>query len=194
MTRRAIILTWPDHLAAPELLAWLTVTARFRWDDIEFNREGGRDVCVAYNAAIKCGIESGADELWIIDRDTRPHPVATSPILTSALDVACCKSPREGAHAFAHPGDFHAGLFRLRRSVALAIGLPAFYWPTTADGATLTGCCCAPFADKARKLGFSVGWAGEAGHVPARNDGLVSRYHCGLYAPEFTTQPLVRTT
>jgi len=189
MTRRAIILTWPDHTCAPELLFWFLNCAGLAWDEIEFLRvgNGATGNAIAYNAAIRCGIESGADAIWIADRDTRPHPINTAPILTSPLDVACVASPRECGDCWRHPEDFHAGLFRLRRSVAVTIGLPAFHWPTSADGSELRGCCCAPFADKARRLGYTVGHAGTASHAPRTTDGLVNRFRL-----TFTNPPLVR--
>lgn len=163
-----VINTWPDHQCSIGLLEWL--------DDCGFprpikTRYGGRDWCCGTNMMIRLALESEYEHFVFAERDVFPTLKDTAPFLENdTIDLLCAKA--ENGKAWQTPDAFHCNLWRASAPVLQAIGLPAFRWPTNADGTELRGCPCSTFAAKARKLGFSTGYAGSVGHTPRVNDGM----------------------
>lgn len=166
MSRLATIFCGRDLKVHPKLIAWL-LHEGFKWGEILFHRGGMRNNAVDYNHGVLGALESGAEELLFADCDVEPGIKETRPLLESSLDLVCAKCPTEcGEKSWPDEGAFHTALWRTRLEVIRDIGMPLFSWPTSWDGAHLRGCVCKRLADKARKLGYSVGNAGEAGHEP----------------------------
>lgn len=167
---KAIVFSYPDHRVSPALLFWLLDIGIAR-QDILFTRSGGRDVCTGYNFGIRSALESDADSFIFADNDIVPDAGTTPEFFATEADLVCAKYDIACDCAWKNPLDFHTGLWRASRSALETIGLPAFRWPQSADGARLLHCPCTGFARRARKLGLKTAWGGEVGHAPSRRDG-----------------------
>ena len=161
---KAVVYCDRDLKVHPTLIAWLLRI--MDWEDILFHRGGMRDACVDLNHGVVKALETRDDDLIFAECDIEPTIKGTQPILDSDLDLVSVKYPTEcGKRSWPADG-FHVGLWRTKREIIADIGLPLFKWPTTPDGAAISTCYCERLANKARKLGYTVGHAGEAGHTP----------------------------
>lgn len=168
---KVIIQSYPDHKVSAALLFWLLDNG-FERKDFIFTRTGGRDVCTAYNAGIKLALDSGADDIVFADNDIFPD-ARTAPFLeANYADILCCEYNGGCGCTWKDPQDFHTALWRTNRHVLELIGLPAFRWPQTADGSTLTACPCSYFSARAKKLGVTFAHVGTVQHSPRAKDGL----------------------
>ena len=168
---KAIVFSFPDHRVTPALIFWLQDIGIARHNMI-FTRAGGRDVCTAYNFGIKTALESDADTFLFCDNDVFPTEKTAAEFFAGEAYIVCARYDNGCDCSWKRADDFHAALWRTNRKALEKIGLPAFRWPTTADGALLTGCPCMAFAKRARKLGLKTAWAGAVGHQPRTKDGL----------------------
>ena len=166
MGQLAVVFCGRDLKVHPTLIAWL-LHSGFAWDDILFHRGSMRDNAIDYNHGIVKALESKADSFVFSDCDVEPTIRGTGPFWDSPLDIVCAKCPTEcGERSWVGTDAFHSALWRMSRDVIVKMGLPLFRWPTTPDGSMMLGCLCSEMAYKAKKLGFSIGHAGEAGHTP----------------------------
>ena len=160
----ATIFTYDDYLVHPALLFWLQ-RAGLDSDQISFEPSNGRHVPSDYNRGVAKALRQDADTFIFADRDIYPTP-DSDPILESKLDLVSIEYPTECGDESWGDGGFHCGLWIAKREVITGIGLPLFRWNLNADETGLMECTCNVLADKARKLGYTVGHAGEAGHTP----------------------------
>ena len=129
-------------------------------------RRGAHDV--DYNHGVRTALESGKSDLMFCDCDMEPGPgnARTTPFLEDRYDLQCVQCPTEcGDASWSSADSFHTGMWRAKRESIERLGMPLFRWPTTADGAEMTGCMCKPLVEKARQLGLTTGHVGKAGHL-----------------------------
>lgn len=162
---RAYVLTWPNHMIAMELIAWLHHLG-IAFDRLTTITFPARDLASANNHY--CQLAKRAKEKFCIfaDNDIRPTPAGTAPFLDCPLDVVACETDCQG-HPWGSASEFHAGMWRTRKEVLLKIKPPYFGWKYN-DVGKIVGCTCQMFRQKALNAGFSVGHAGFAKHVPAK--------------------------
>ena len=125
-----------------------------------------KGVETAMNSAIKrVALRSSYDWFLFAEGDVRPSR-ETVPMLTAPYDVCCAVvwEPRPGT--WREPTAFHANLWRVHREVLEKMPPPWFHRTLSADGTEEEHCICDNFRRKAISLGFTVGHAGTAGHVP----------------------------
>jgi len=168
---RVVVTAYPDLLIAPQLLQWL------RYIGIPegctcIHRQGGRDVCAAYNCAVKIALQSDAEHFIFADKDIRPDPANTSPFLYDNADVVGAIYDTECERAFDLPDSIHCALWRCKRSVLESIEPPWFAWQWNKDGTAFLQCPCASFRRKAQAKGFTVTHAGWAQHFPRQKTNL----------------------
>lgn len=164
----------------PSLMAWLEKLGipllRRRFNSFALSIDQSYSIAAGYVLE-----STDWEHIIFADADMQPSPSNTNALFDSALDIAGVRHKAENPDAFNGPDAFHCGIWRMRRSVLKTI------WDNTGDdmfqtkyhehGRKLASCPCSTFAGHARRLGFTVGNAGYAEHVPkTRTIGKVIVY------------------
>jgi len=163
---RVIVLTWPDHAVTWEAAAWLHNI---------FPPENvlalcATDLTAARNLSVRELVLKAPPEFTdfiLMDRDMRPG-AAAMPFLAAQGDVVGCEYPVPHMETWADPAAIHMGLVRAKRHVFERIAPPWFAFGHAPDGAAVTHCECAYFANKVKQAGFSIVRAGWCGHDAKR--------------------------
>ena len=160
----ATIFTMTDFKVRPELIFWL-LRLGLKSSQINFVAGNGRSPPVVYNLGVRKAMEQDAERFIFADCDISPSPL-TDPVLESQLDICSTACNTECSNSDWDADDFHSGLWTARKETIREIGLPLFRWELNGDETHITKCLCLVLAEKARKLGYTVGNAGVAGHTP----------------------------
>ena len=173
------VLCWPDQTCAPELTIWLTLCVGIPVNNIRWMR-GSEEKPVSKNEWIERALSSEYDDYLFSERDIRPNPHTSGPLLEAHpdADIACTHYPVKRARAWEGPHPFHTGMWRANRDTLEHIGIPAFFPVLSAGGSRITGCSCGYFAARAARLGVRFAVSGSSHHAVARapDDGLPDCY------------------
>ena len=149
--------------------------AGIEWERIIFTQGQGRHEAADKNKMVWSALLRDCDQFIFAEADMMPRPKDTNPLFDAPYDLSCVRYDTEcGAKAWPDAQSFHTGIWTARREVLESIGFPLFHYPTNPAGTEITGCTCSTIAIKARRLGYTTGHAGTAGHTPQASRGFVS--------------------
>ena len=176
--RHAYILS-PNEMCRPPLLWWLEDHGFDRHRDIFFENSR-RGQVHAVNRCISAAIQSGCSMAVFCEGDAIPHSLKSDKFFTeNRFHVQCVKYDTGKKNSFDDHDSFHCLIWRASRESLIKMANQAekenktLCWEeTTPRGDQVLKCHCTSIAYLAKQAGLTVGWMGNAGHIPKENSGI----------------------